>query len=103
MSVFTQASETIIRTLGTDAVIKINSVQSSIKAIYLNDFQKAQLLSVSFDASKPTCAILTSAHTSAVADRDQIKITGENNNGWFTIRSIQPSSKGLTILELSTD
>lgn len=103
MSVFTRASETIIRTQGTDAVIKINSVQSSIKTIFLNEFQKAQLLGVSFDAGKPTCAILTSVHTNAIANRDQIKIVGENNNNFFYIRSIQPNSKGLTILELSKD
>lgn len=96
---------TIMNCIGEAATIKIGAspVTTNIYVVMLDEYQKAQLLGQSFEASAPMCLIKTSDHSGALSNRDQIKITGYNSNNYYTIREIQPSSKGLSILILSTD
>lgn len=102
MSVF-DVSAAVMNSHGQPATIKIAGKPKVVTVVFLNEFQQAQLLNVTFEGGTPMCLIKTSDHLNAKSDRDTIQIPGENNNGWFTIRRIEANSKNLSLLKLSTD
>jgi len=89
--------------LETDATLIIGSVSKSAKVIWLNEYQKNQLLGMEFMGSEPLALIKSSLVEDVTVNVDTLKITGKNNNRAMKIKEVKEQGNGSTILILKYD
>jgi hypothetical protein len=86
-----------------DATLTINSVASTVDAIWLSEYQLNQTLGIDYSGEEPAVAVKSSLVSSAVRQRDTITMSGKNGGSAMKIRDIKDLNNGVSILVLQYD
>jgi hypothetical protein len=104
MNDITDISDAVFNSgLEKEATIVINGSLKTINVIHVNEYMRNMLVNVQWQGSEPLALAKSSDLDGLKNNRDTIKISGEHNNQYLTIREAEPNSKNLTLLRLSYD
>ena len=104
MSSLADVSDVILNSgFESEATIKIASTQKNIKVVYVNEAMKSQVNGMDFMSGDPMALCRTSDIKNVKINQDTIKISGENENKYFTVRDVKPNSKNMSVIILSID
>lgn len=90
--------------LESDAVITTDSGSKSVKVIYYDEYQAADIVGIEVANSNPEAHIQTADLPGDIKNQDEITITGFNNGDPFKISfPLRPNGTGITVMILSYD